>query len=222
MNSPSSAPTWRNSEQLRWITALSVDKGDALEIGTFGGAGSRALLAGVSGLVFSIEPLGYSPENEEEMEVAAHQLTDHIEELAAEFPHRFIHIAGRSEHQVWARPIDVLMIDGDHSYQGVADSAARFATHINRGGVVFVDAYDHPNKPEVKPAWDAFMKTSPHTWQSLGSVRNLFAWRRTLRDGCPNMSAAGSPSELKDAAILLRSAHTAVSPPAHFFGAQPA
>lgn len=185
MNSERSAPTWRNAAQLNWISELSRSQTDALEIGTFGGAGAQALLNGVSGLVFSIEPLGYSPENDEEQEVSHEDLPFWIRKLAKANPDRFIPIAGRSEHQIWYRPIGVLVIDGDHSFNGVFRDSVQYATHVVDQGIVFIDAYGHPTKPGVKPAWDVFsqkktLQSPPGSWEHLGNVRYLNAWKRHL------------------------------------------
>ena len=49
--------------------------------------------------------------------------------------------------------IDLLFIDGDHSYDMVISDFESFAPFVNPGGwIVFDDYMDHKHSPEVQPA----------------------------------------------------------------------
>jgi glycosyltransferase involved in cell wall biosynthesis/SAM-dependent methyltransferase len=55
-------------------------------------------------------------------------------------------VRGDSRTAPWSAPIDVLHIDGDHCYEGVASDIRRFVPHLVDGGIVIFDDYDshHP------------------------------------------------------------------------------
>lgn len=53
--------------------------------------------------------------------------------------------------------LDVLFIDGDHTYQGVLDDFALYSPLVREGGIIaFHDILEHPNHPNVhvKEFWD--------------------------------------------------------------------
>jgi predicted O-methyltransferase YrrM len=68
--------------------------------------------------------------------------------------------------------IDVLFIDGDHSYNGVQDDFRFFHPLVRHKGIVVFDDYaDSQSSPQVKPAVDNIAK-SDKTFQVIGQVHN--------------------------------------------------
>lgn len=52
----------------------------------------------------------------------------------------FIHAGSNEAVKNWNKPIDVLFIDGDHTYEGVKDDWENFSPFVKKGGwVVFHD-----------------------------------------------------------------------------------
>lgn len=49
----------------------------------------------------------------------------------------FIHAASNDAVKRWTLPIDVLFIDGDHTYEGVKDDWDNFSPFVKPGGVVY-------------------------------------------------------------------------------------
>ena len=49
----------------------------------------------------------------------------------------FIHAASNDAVKNWTPPIDVLFIDGDHTYEGVKDDWKNFSPFVKKGGVVY-------------------------------------------------------------------------------------
>lgn len=72
------------------------------------------------------------------------------------------------------KDIDILFIDGDHSYQGVLDDFSNFEKMVLPGGyIVFDDYMDWQYSPEVKNAVDDLVKTTYFTdnYQVIGSLK---------------------------------------------------
>jgi len=56
----------------------------------------------------------------------------------------------------WTEPIDVLLVDADHTYASVMADLEAWAPHVKPDGVMCGDDYDNPMYPGVKQAWDEF------------------------------------------------------------------
>jgi predicted O-methyltransferase YrrM len=79
-------------------------------------------------------------------------------------------------------PIDILFIDGDHTFQGVKADFEMFADLVRPGGIIgFHDICDHPDHPsvKVKAFWDSvewgglreeIISTEPW-WGGIGVLR---------------------------------------------------
>lgn len=61
---------------------------------------------------------------------------------------QFIHAASNDAVKQWTEPIDVLFIDGDHTYEGVKDDWDNFSPFVKPGGKVFFHDCDDTS-PEV-------------------------------------------------------------------------
>jgi predicted O-methyltransferase YrrM len=77
-------------------------------------------------------------------------------------------------------PIDVLFIDGDHTYEGVKQDFLMYAPMVaNEGMIVFHDVSPHPNHPGVgvQKFWAQVngdkeeILNAPDTWGGIGFVR---------------------------------------------------
>ena len=62
--------------------------------------------------------------------------------------------------KVWEKPIGLLFIDGDHSYEGCKADYEGFAKHIIPGGYLVVHDYDRKHVKrcvnEIKDGWTGF------------------------------------------------------------------
>jgi predicted O-methyltransferase YrrM len=88
------------------------------------------------------------------------------------------------EHLLNGRAIDVLFIDGDHTYKGVRQDIEMYSPLVRKGGglVVLHDILQHPNHPEVEVdrAWEELrggkkheFTGAPRDWGGIGVlVRN--------------------------------------------------
>ena len=73
--------------------------------------------------------------------------------------------------------IDLLFIDGDHSYKMVITDFLNFSPFVNKGGfIVFDDYHDFQFSPQVKPAVDALaaeLRKNSTEYRVLGPVANV-------------------------------------------------
>jgi cephalosporin hydroxylase len=81
--------------------------------------------------------------------------------------------------------IDILFIDGDHSYQGVINDFLLYEGLVKVGGyVVFDDYNDSQHSPEVKTAVDDMIPTIVDRYEIVGTLPNIFNARPDwLKDG---------------------------------------
>lgn len=61
---------------------------------------------------------------------------------------------GDSKTVPWCQQIDVLLIDGDHSYEGVKADYDRFMPFVKRGGLILMHDVTWAHKGVVKFFWD--------------------------------------------------------------------
>lgn len=136
---------------------LPPSLGDILEIGSFKGksttilAKSAALSGG--GRIAAVDPLTLPAstdpslnEGESLPEVFRQTLTDNDVDNLVEFHQT------RSEQlaNTWSRPLRLLWIDGDHTYQGAKADFENFSTHLGRGSVVAFHDVLHPAEGPIR------------------------------------------------------------------------
>lgn len=73
-------------------------------------------------------------------------------------------------------PLDWLLIDGDHSEEGITGDIKAWFRHVRPGGFVSFHDYDAPVWPAVKPAVDKYMAGQEHCPQF--SADKLITFRK--------------------------------------------
>ena len=81
--------------------------------------------------------------------------------------------------------IDILFIDGDHSFQGVINDFILYENLVKNGGyIVFDDYNDAQYSPAVKPAVDSLIPSIELSYNIIGTLPNTFGARPdTLIEG---------------------------------------
>lgn len=86
---------------------------------------------------YNVESLGYADK--------ITLINSFATEVAARFP----------DHMIWIRkPVGLLFVDDDHSYEGAKAAIETWAPHLAGGAVIAVDDYEHPDWPGVAQAVD--------------------------------------------------------------------
>ena len=64
--------------------------------------------------------------------------------------------------QLWTLPLDVLLVDGDHTYGGALQDLRDFASHVVSGGLLLID--DYWNTVAVREATERWLTEIPGGW----------------------------------------------------------
>lgn len=72
---------------------------------------------------------------------------DKVKKIIDSLPPNVIQILGDSSSVPWELEIDVLFIDGDHSYEGCHGDYCQFNGWLTKGGILCFDDYNQPNNP---------------------------------------------------------------------------
>jgi SAM-dependent methyltransferase len=81
--------------------------------------------------------------------------------------------------------IDILFIDGDHSFDGVAKDFEIYSKLVKNGGYIIFDDYnDYQYSPEVKPSVDRLVLNLTDKYNIIGTIQNTLGARPSeLIDG---------------------------------------
>jgi len=149
-----------------------------VEIGSYRGKSCVLLALGEpSARVTAIDPhyaqddsgaIRYSPEDERIMNdaLARYGVADRVNHITA--------TSAQARPRWQDTPIDMLWIDGDHSYQGVRTDLELWAPLVRPGGLIA--GHDYGHLESVRRAWDELITNDP-TWGPTGRVRSI-AWAR--------------------------------------------
>ena len=153
-----------------------------VEIGCYAGGSACLMLQRENTNVFSID-LG-NPINPEIVKQNINKLNKHN--------NNYFYIKG-SSHDLetlntlikYIDEIDVLFIDGDHSYDGVILDFEMYSKLVKNGGYIIFDDYnDYQYSPQVKPAVDSIISNLKNSYNIIGTVKNTLGARPSeLIDG---------------------------------------
>lgn len=186
MNAPSSkitgVPGWESEAEQDLLLELAKQVpqgGTIVEIGAEFGMSASLFIHGTnaSQRIFSVDLFPGDL-------ISVHRQNLNIAELGG----RSKQIAGDSGEvgKNWKQGgIDLLFIDGDHTYKGCKADIEAWIPHVNPGGVVaFHDCacttnpIPHPLHFEVTKAVSEWFMTTNGAWQSLGSVDSILVFKR--------------------------------------------
>lgn len=110
------------AKKLYECAKLLSENAVVVEIGTLHGGSANILAAAISGMVYTID-------NDPKFET---KILDNV-----------LLIKGDSKDVAigWDKPIDLLFIDGDHSYEGVAEDIENWIPKVKKGGMVIFHDY---------------------------------------------------------------------------------
>jgi len=158
--------------------------GEIVEIGTNVGKTAIALAYGQKvkkGMpIYSIDIYEH-PDIKKNLEKAG--VTDYV--------NRFV-MPSRKMAKTWEKPIELLWIDGDHSYKGVCYDIKHWVRFVAVGGVIAF--HDYPGHKRSKEVWKALRKylfKNPYTYRVLSDreAGSIIAFRKINRE--PGMENTG-------------------------------
>lgn len=163
-------PSFHHHYHILYDLANNINKNNInyLEIGAYGGASAILMLHNKNVKATSID-IGYPIKKEKVLEHVSMFFKDN----------RFNYIQGNShDHNVKkliTEKIDVLFIDGDHSFNGVTKDFEDYSPLVEKNGYIVLDDYFCPESIQVKPAVDAIVsKLNLKEFEVIGSLPNEF------------------------------------------------
>jgi len=103
-------------------------------------------------------------------------LHDRVANNIEEYVDRIDLITADTKKMKWSRPVDLLFVDGDHSYSGVKNDVKLFCPWVNFGG--FLVMHDVVGKKSIlQPIIDKLLKTD---WEHEATSDSLLVLRRRL------------------------------------------
>lgn len=153
------------------IASLYEGKINYVEIGCYAGASACLMSQRPNTNIFSID-LG-TPINPSHAQ--ANVLRHNIYGNRFEYIHgssHDIHIADRIRKSI-PDGIDILFIDGGHSFSDVTQDFEMYSGMVKNGGyIVFDDYLDHQFSPEVRPAVDRIVQCMGDRYEVIGCMKN--------------------------------------------------
>lgn len=138
-----------------------AQSGNAVEIGCYKACSTvvmaKACLKKAIGRIYSLDLFSGTPDWNQPFDTHEAAL-ERIEEY--ELGDCVTLIRADSRAHSWQLPIDVLHVDGDHSYDAVKADLEKFSPFLSSRGLLIADDYDQSH-PEVKRAVDDFIGAHP-------------------------------------------------------------
>lgn len=163
---------------LEGLAGTTPDPARVVEVGTATGCSLNALLIGLSKhndcfvWTVDIRPLPILKDEMKKLEVPED---------------KWEQITGNSIDVVrnWNVPLDLVYIDGDHSYQGCQADIHAWEQHLKLGGLMVFDDYEQ-FMWGVTEAVDDIMFAKDSTWRFVGQVGRMIAFEKgTAKERSP-------------------------------------
>jgi Methyltransferase domain len=185
------------------IGAFNAGKAQTVELGTLEGASALFTMAGMrfrgAGVLYSVDPhlgappfLGSAPWqftlDKFRSNVARAGLTVHLKSIVSD---------SQIASSIWpAQPIDSLLIDADHSYNGCLRDVECWAVKLRPGGFMLIDDAEDPALPELLQLIEDLKEMKGIRFEEL--VEGIAVFRRT------DLDAFALLSEIRDLRHLRR------------------
>jgi predicted O-methyltransferase YrrM len=163
----------REGEKLKQLSAIA--KNNILEIGSLHGKSTRYLAQGAQ-TVYAIDLWDMvAADDNRKADYTDPQNYERFLNTIKEFDN-VVPVKGSSREiaKVWSKPIGLLFIDGDHTYEGARADYENFSPFIVSGGLLVMHDY---HNPAVRDVIETIVKPSG-IWVNYKVIRYLFVARK--------------------------------------------
>lgn len=194
---------------VQFFRESGLKNSDSIEIGVlFGGSCLIKLMAmkklGVKGKIICIDPMegyyGQRIDPHSGHEVKKSTLYKNLQIF--NFPENSIELRSVKSNDLLAtkdlsgEAFATLLIDGDHSYQGVHFDWKNFSPFVNTGGFVLFDDYGDSSWPDITRFVNELIISLPKNWKSLGQIGITYIFKKN--SSYEQQEKNSSPSNEKD------------------------
>ncbi len=140
---------WMSEEELTWLAKRAKECKIIVEFGCFMGRSTRALADNTDGIIYAVDPWNGNYQGNINTYVLPEfkkNLSDHIESG------KVIPVRNFSVNFELKDKVDLVFIDGDHSYKGVINDLKKGIDLLRIDGILCGHDYANPVIPEVKKA----------------------------------------------------------------------
>jgi predicted O-methyltransferase YrrM len=163
----------------------------AVEIGSWQGRSSVVLARGLrekdQATLYCVDPFDSSGDAQSSAEYAARAAAadnplreTFVQNLLRAGVRDVVEVLQGHSHQVapgFERPIDLLFLDGDHSYEGVRRDFIDWAPKVQQGGFLCMHDVRHPVHQGPRRVVDELLATDPG-WEVVRTVDSMLVARR--------------------------------------------
>lgn len=163
-------PGWMSVAELRWLANVASSRKLILEIGSWQGRSSKAMAMTVGERVYCVDPWYRASGEGLKLHPELPDADDNVinafrANLAPELVcGKAVPIRMKSDKALailkdtlGGRKLDMVFVDGDHTYEGVRDNVRDYAPLIARGGLLCGHDWNHDGWPGVVRAVKEFV-----------------------------------------------------------------
>ncbi len=199
---------WMTSDELGLLYDLAREAGSSIvEIGSHQGRSTTALalgsMAGGQHPVYAVDSfVGVSPNDRKTdkegiqpgwQSSSPEKLRSNLDAAGVNGLVRIVPLPSAEATRAIPDAVDLLFVDGDHSYAAVLQDLCLYLPRVRHGGIVVMHDVT-TSDPGVERAVDEVFMQRPHEWRPLGRIdsavvmRRCCTTKRTVGLGCPGKS----------------------------------
>ncbi len=163
---------WMNEQELLWLAAQARHRQYIVEFGSLHGRSTRCLADnGFEGSkIWAVDPWAgdYYSEQGSTIKVNTYVMPQFIENLKDHIETgRVVPVRNFSYNFTLDHAVDMVFIDGDHTYKTVVRDIKKAYELLRPGGLISGHDYGHPQWPGVKQAVDELVGGPVEVWESI-------------------------------------------------------
>jgi hypothetical protein len=170
---PRAKPDYLTKYAAAWMEGLAAGCPDPARVVEVGTASGTSLLRILYGLHLHEDAFVWSVDIEE-----CPQAQEHIVE--AQIPawrYTLVNLPSLVAADMHTEPLDMVYLDGNHSYDGVKADIWAWKRHLKPSGIMVFDDYDN-EMHEVTPAVNELMFANGDEWDFIGQIEHMVVFEK--------------------------------------------